>query len=685
MAKKEQNNNNNNNNSNNNNNGGNNFFNNNPLLIFVIFSIVTIFAFKSIFPEDQMGTETNANMQAFGQTTNKTVPYSELKKMITSGKIEYVGIGNTQIRGISKMGTGQVVTFTARRVIPDETLIATLEKNGINYGGINEENILADILFGWILPIFIFFAIWMFIAKRMQKSMGGGSGGILGIGSAKKMINSEKPNVTFDDMAGNKEAKEEVQEIVDFLKSPERYIKLGAQIPKGVLLVGPPGTGKTLLAKAVAGEANVEFLSVSGSAFIEMFVGVGASRVRDLFEQAKKVAPAIIFIDEIDAIGKSRASGGPMGGNDEREQTLNQLLAEMDGFSTDAAPVIVLAATNRPEVLDPALLRPGRFDRQVLVDKPDYEGRVEILNVHIKEIKLGENVDLREIAKMTAGLAGADLANIINEAALLAGRASKNQVDPSDFKEAVERQIAGLEKKSRRISPKERRIVAYHESGHALIAEITKGASKVNKVSIIPRGLAALGYTLNTPEENKYLMQKHELIAEVDVLLGGRAAEEVFIGEISTGAGNDLERATGIIKSMATIYGMSDIAGLMVLEKRTNQFLGGQTQKDFSDAMAKDLDDHTKNLLNERYEIVLETLRNNKAAIEEMTAELLDIEVISGERVREIIRNNGGVVFEGEDLHTDAIVKTEKTVAEDKVIIEEETQINEEKKEDTKE
>lgn len=665
MSKKQQQNDNNNINNNDNN---NNFFNNNPILIFVIFAIVTIFAFKTIFSDETMGVS-NSNVQAFGQSSNKTIAYSDLKKLISAGKIEYVGIGNTQIRAISKSEGGQVITYTARRVIPDETLITELEKNNIGYGGINEENILADILFGWVLPIFIFFAIWMFIAKRMQKSMGGGSGGILGIGSSKKMINSEKPNVKFDDMAGNKEAKEEVQEVVDFLKSPDRYVRLGAQIPKGVLLVGPPGTGKTLLAKAVAGEANVEFLSVSGSAFIEMFVGVGASRVRDLFEQAKKVAPAIIFIDEIDAIGKSRASGGPMGGNDEREQTLNQLLAEMDGFSTEHAPVIVLAATNRPEVLDPALLRPGRFDRQVLVDKPDYEGRIEILNVHIKDVKLGKDVDLKEVAKMTAGLAGADLANIVNEAALLAGRASKNEVGPEDFKEAVERQIAGLEKKSRRISPKERKIVAYHESGHALIAEITKGANKVNKVSIVPRGLAALGYTLNTPEENKYLMQKHELLAEVDVLLGGRAAEQVFIGEISTGAGNDLERATGIIKSMATIYGMSDIAGLMVLEKRTNQFLGGQTQKDYSDAMAKELDTHVKTVLNERYEIVLQSLKDNSAAIEQMTAELLDIEVITGERVREIIKENGGTVFEDEDLHSDAIkdedTKEDKKTEED--------------------
>ncbi len=658
---------------NNDNNGGNNnnFFNNNPLLVFVIFSIVTIFAFKALFPENQMGNGSNNGVTPFNsQSKNQTVPYSELKKLITSGQIEYVGIGNTQIRAVSKSSSGQVTTYTARRVIPDETLVASLEKNGINYGGINEENVLADILFGWVLPIFIFLAIWMFITKRMSKSMGGGGGGLLGIGSSKKMINSEKPNVKFEDMAGNKEAKEEVQEVVEFLRNPDRYVKLGAQIPKGVLLVGPPGTGKTLLAKAVAGEADVQFLSVSGSAFIEMFVGVGASRVRDLFEQAKKVAPAIIFIDEIDAIGKSRASGGPMGGNDEREQTLNQLLAEMDGFATEEAPVIVLAATNRPEVLDPALLRPGRFDRQVLVDKPDFEGRKEILNVHIKNVAVGKDVDLVEVARMTAGLAGADLANIINEAALLAGRANKEEVTYEDFKESVERQIAGLEKKSRRISPKERKIVAYHESGHAVIAEITKGAKKVNKVSIVPRGMAALGYTLNTPEENKYLMQKHELLAEVDTLLGGRAAEEVFIGEISTGAGNDLERATDIIKSMATVYGMSDVAGLMVLEKRQNQFLGGQTQKDFSDDMAKNLDEHIKTLLNDRYAAVLQSLRDNDAAIEQMTAELLEIEVISGQRVREIIRENGGEVFEDEDLHSDAIPKEETEKEEESEVVE---------------
>ena len=440
-------------------------------------------------------------------------------------------------------------------------------------------------------------------------------------------------------MAGNKEAKEEVVEIVDFLKYPERYLKLGAKIPKGVLLVGPPGTGKTLLAKAVAGEADVPFFSVSGSSFIEMFVGVGASRVRDLFDTAKKEAPAIIFIDEIDAIGKSRAAGGMISGNDEREQTLNQLLAEMDGFSSDSSPVIVLAATNRPEVLDPALLRPGRFDRQVLVDKPDFNGRVEVLKVHIQSIKLARDVELEEIARLTAGLAGADLANIINEAALLAGRANKKEVEQSDFLEAVERGIAGLEKKSRRISPKEKRIVAYHESGQALLAEITKGAKKVSKVSIIPRGLAALGYTLNTPEENKYLMQKHELIAEVDVLLGGRAAEDVFIGEISTGASNDLERATDIIKAMISYYGMTDIVGLMVLEKPRNTFLNGglSSAREFSDKTAQEVDDYVKGFLRERFDTVRAALQDYKGAIEIMVKDLYDKETIDGERVREII------------------------------------------------
>lgn len=609
----------------------NNFFNQNPLLVFAIFSIVIIMIFKNLMGPSQ-DAAFGGNTQAASVTKN--INYYELKELIKNNQLTYVALGQTTIRGFTQDGVGRTV-YVAKKVGEDTTLIPLLDEKQIPYGGYSETNWFTDILFSWVLPIFIFFGIWMFLASRMQKNMGGG---ILGMGSSKKLVNSEKPKVKFADVAGVEEAKDEVMEIVDFLKFPDRYMKLGAKIPKGVLLVGPPGTGKTLLAKAVAGEADVPFFSVSGSSFIEMFVGVGASRVRDLFENAKKEAPAIVFIDEIDAIGKSRAANGMMGGNDEREQTLNQLLAEMDGFSSDASPVIVLAATNRPEVLDAALLRPGRFDRQVLVDKPDFKGRVDILKVHVEGIKLARDVDLEEIGKLTAGLAGADLANIINEAALLAGRNSKSYVEQQDLIEAVERAIAGLEKKSRRINPKEKRIVAYHESGHALIAETTKGAKRVSKVSIIPRGLAALGYTLNTPEENKFLMQRHELIAEVDVLLGGRAAEEVFIGEISTGAGNDLERATDIIKAMVSVYGMSDVAGLMVLEKQRSSFLGGgYTNKDYSDKMAEEVDGYVKNLLTERYISVLATLREYKGAIEDIVEALFEEENIEGVRVRDII------------------------------------------------
>ncbi len=612
----------------------NNFFNQNPLVIFAIFSVLIILIFKTMVePTDNMGS---TNAQGFTTTaTTQNINYYEFKQLIKENKLNYVAIGQTMIKAVSEHN-GRKTIYYIKKIGQDSSLVPLLDKKKIPYGGYNETNWLTEILFSWVIPIFIFFGIWILLTSRMQKNMGGG---ILGMGSSKKLVNSEKPKVKFDDVAGVQEAKEEVKEIVDFLKYPERYMNLGAQIPKGVLLVGPPGTGKTLLAKAVAGEADVPFFSVSGSSFIEMFVGVGASRVRDLFDNAKKEAPAIIFIDEIDAIGKSRAANGMMGGNDEREQTLNQLLAEMDGFSSDQSPVIVLAATNRPEVLDAALLRPGRFDRQVLVDKPDFKGRIQILKVHIEKIKIADNVDLEEIARLTAGLAGADLANIINEAALLAGRANKIEVEQKDFFEAVERAIAGLEKKSRRINPKEKKIVAYHESGHALIAETTTGAKKVSKVSIVPRGLAALGYTLNTPEENKYLMQKHELLAEVDVLLGGRAAEEVFIGEISTGAGNDLERATDIVKSMVGIYGMSEVAGLMVLEKQHNTFLqGGGSSKDYSSKMAEKVDDYVKNLLEEHYKHVVQTLKDYKDAIEKMVSALYETETIEGKQVVAIIK-----------------------------------------------
>ncbi|DAB34807.1 MAG TPA: cell division protein FtsH [Sulfurospirillum sp. UBA12182] len=624
---------NNNQNRDNKNNKNNNFFNQNPFLVFAIFSIVVILIFKNfVTPNDGMGEN------SFGANTKsvtKNINYFEFKELVKNSEINYVAIGQTTIRAFSDSSVGKIV-YLVKKVGEDNTLIPLLDEKKIPYGGYNETNIFTEILFSWVLPIFIFFGIWMFLASRMQKNMGGG---ILGMGSSKKLVNSEKPKVKFEDVAGVEEAKEEVKEIVDFLKHPGRYINLGAKIPKGVLLVGPPGTGKTLLAKAVAGEADVPFFSVSGSSFIEMFVGVGASRVRDLFENAKKEAPAIVFIDEIDAIGKSRAANGQMGGNDEREQTLNQLLAEMDGFSSDKSPVIVLAATNRPEVLDAALLRPGRFDRQVLVDKPDFKGRVDILKVHIEEVKLADDIDIEEIARLTAGLAGADLANIINEAALLGGRKNKSHVEQSDLVEAVERAIAGLEKKSRRINPEEKRIVAYHESGHALIAETTKGAKKVSKVSIIPRGLAALGYTLNTPQENKFLAQRHELVAEVDVLLGGRAAEEVFIGEISTGAGNDLERATDIIKAMVGMYGMSDVAGLMVLEKQRNTFLAGGTVKEYSEKMAQDVDSYVKSMLSERYQIVLKTLEEYRGCIENIVGALKEYETIDGDQLRKIIRD----------------------------------------------
>ena len=623
------------NNKNNKNQKNNNFFNNNPLLVFAIFSILIILIFKSFVNPSGVDGLKSGMFDSQQKTITKNVSYSKIKDLIRQKEVSSVAIGQTVIKAISK-SSGIKTVYIAKKVNDDPTLIPLLEKNKISYAAFSQNSWFSELLFSWILPIFIFFGIWMFLANRMQKNIGGG---ILGMGSSKKLINSEKPNTKFSDVAGVEEAKEEVKEIVDFLKHPDRYLRLGAKIPKGVLLVGPPGTGKTLLAKAVSGEADVPFFSVSGSSFIEMFVGVGASRVRDLFEGAKKEAPSIVFIDEIDAIGKSRSAAGNMGGNDEREQTLNQLLAEMDGFNSDNSPVIVLAATNRPEVLDAALLRPGRFDRQVLVDKPDFKGRVDILKVHIKGIKLAKDIDLTAIGRLTAGLAGADLANIINEAALLAGRNNQDEVKQKDMVEAVERAIAGLEKKSRRINAKEKRIVAYHESGHALIAETTKGAKKVSKVSIIPRGLAALGYTLNTPEENKFLMQRHELIAEVDTLLGGRAAEQVFIKEISTGAGNDLERATDIIKAMVSMYGMSEVAGLMVLEKQQNRFMPGVTTKDYSDKMAENLDKYIKEMLDDRYKGVIATLETYRDAIESIVKELFENETIEGKTVRKIIKD----------------------------------------------
>ena len=631
-------------------NNNNNFFNNNPLLAFALFSIVIIMLFKSFVGDGEgLGSMLESSNSV---TQTKTVKYSDIKAEIAKGSITSVKLTPSTIEAISDVD-GRKVRYVAQNVPTyDKELIPLLEEKKITYEGVMGGGFLSELISS-LLPILIFFGIWIFLAKKMSKGMGGG---ILGAGKADKLINSEKPDTKFDDVQGVEEAKDEVKEIVDFLKFPERYMELGAKIPKGLLLVGPPGTGKTLLAKAVAGEASVPFFSVSGSGFIEMFVGVGASRVRDLFAQAKKEAPSIIFIDEIDAIGKSRASGGQMGGNDEREQTLNQLLAEMDGFGTDT-PVIVLAATNRPETLDAALLRAGRFDRQVLVDKPDYDGRLAILKVHSKGVKLAQNVNLKIVAKQTAGLAGADLANIINEAALLAGRFNKKEIEQADLLEAIERSFVGLEKKNRKISDVEKRIVAYHESGHALMAELSKGATRVTKVSIVPRGLGALGYTLHLPEdEERFLKQKYELMAEIDVLLAGRAAEEVFIGEISTGAGNDLDRATAILKDMITVFGMTDIAGLMVLKRSQNSFLGGGAiSTEYSEKMAEDIDTYIRSTLNERFHFVKQTLRDYAQAIENMVSVLLDVEVIEGKKVREIIE-----AYETENNLPTRLAHTEK-------------------------
>jgi cell division protease FtsH len=480
-----------------------------------------------------------------------------------------------------------------------------------------------------------------------MQSRGGGFGGPQGALSiskskAKVYVENDATKVTFQDVAGVEEAKTELEEVVEFLKTPERFLKIGARIPKGVLLVGPPGTGKTLLAKAVAGEAGVPFFSISGSEFVELFVGAGAARVRDLFEQAKKKAPCIIFIDELDAIGKSRSSGGIYGGNDEREQTLNQLLTEMDGFAAGQATVIVLAATNRPETLDPALLRPGRFDRQVLVDRPDLSGRLMILEIYAKKVKIGPDVELKAIATRTPGFAGADLANIVNEAALLAARNKRETVSQADFAEAIERVIAGLEKKSRVLNEKEKKIVAYHEVGHAIVGSVVSGQNKVAKISIVPRGMAALGYTLQLPTEDRFLLSEEEIKAEIATLLGGRSAEEVVFGSITTGATNDLQRATDLAERMVTSYGMSKVLGPLAYEKgQQNTFLGDNMRTNprryVSDETAKAIDDEVKQLVENAHEIALDILNQNKDLMEQIAQQILETEVIEGENLQHLL------------------------------------------------
>ena len=524
----------------------------------------------------------------------------------------------------------------------DMDLPQRLESKGVEFAAAppKKPNIFTTIL-SWVVPPLIFILVLQFFARRSMG--GGGAQGALNFtkSKAKVYVPDEKSRVTFADVAGVDEAKDELAEIVDFLKSSDRYTEIGARIPKGVLLVGPPGTGKTLLSKAVAGEAGVPFFIISGSEFVELFVGAGAARVRDLFEQAKKNAPCIIFIDELDAIGKSRSgSMGVVGGNDEREQTLNQLLTEMDGFASIDKPVIVLAATNQPEVLDAALLRPGRFDRQVLVDRPDLSGRKTILEIYAKKVKLAEGVDLDRIAQATSGFAGADLANLVNEAALLAARAMRKKVEQQDLGEAIERVVAGLEKKSRVLQDDEKKVVAYHEVGHAIVGHLMPGGSKVAKISIVPRGMSALGYTLQLPTEERFLNSREELQGQIATLLGGRSAEEVVFGKVTTGASNDLQRATDIAEQMVGTYGMSETLGPLAYDKQGGgRFLGGNNnpRRTVSDATAQAIDKEVRALVDTAHDQALTILRQNMALLETISQKILEKEVIEGDELKDML------------------------------------------------
>jgi len=565
------------------------------------------------------------------------IPYSQFLNLLKAGKIVDVAVTANQIQGKMKVDGGapdETKVFKTIRVDPE--LSTLLEQYKVIFKGEIESTFLRDIL-SWIFPIILFVGIWYFFMKKM----GSQQAGFMTIGKNKAKIYVENElNVTFKDVAGVDEAKQELIEVVEFLKNPGKFSELGGRIPKGILLVGPPGTGKTLLAKAVAGESGVPFFSLSGSEFVEMFVGLGAARVRDLFVQAKEKAPCIIFIDELDALGKARGMG-TYGGHDEREQTLNQLLAEMDGFDPKVG-VILMAATNRPEILDPALLRPGRFDRHILVDRPDKTGRMEILKVHLRNIKAAEGLDLEKLANMTPGMAGADLANLVNEAALLAVRRDKKEVGMPEFEEAVERIVAGLEKKNRLINPDERKTVAYHEMGHAIVALSLPGTDPVQKISIIPRGIAALGYTMQVPTGDRFLMKKTELLNKVASLLGGRAAEEIIFGDISTGAHNDLARATDITKSMIKEYGMSDRLGQVYFAReRRQQFLdmGLQETGDYSNATAEVIDEEIKTIISTEYVKALEILRSRKDLLQKGAELLLEKEKIDGTELKTLMES----------------------------------------------
>ncbi|ANV83813.1 cell division protein FtsH [Picosynechococcus sp. PCC 7003] len=575
----------------------------------------------------------------FGDPTPQ-VPYSLFINQVEDGQVARASVGDREIRyQLKAEGEEQQGTILRTTPIFDLDLPKRLEASGVEFAAPPPKNNFFGNILGWVIPPIIFVLIWQFFIGRSAGGAGGAGGALSFTRSkAKVYVEEEATKITFDDVAGVEEAKTELTEIVEFLKTPQRYTAIGAKIPKGVLLVGPPGTGKTLMAKAVAGEAGVPFFSISGSEFVELFVGAGAARVRDLFEQAKKKAPCIIFIDELDAIGKSRASGGMMGGNDEREQTLNQLLTEMDGFSVGDATVIVLAATNRPETLDPALLRPGRFDRQVLVDRPDLGGRLKILEIYANKVQLDNEVNLKEIATRTPGFAGADLANLVNEAALLAARNKREKVTQADFSEAIERVVAGLEKKSRVLSDKEKKIVAYHEVGHALVGALLPGGGRVAKISIVPRGMAALGYTLQMPTEDRFLMDEREMRDQIATLLGGRSAEEIVFGSITTGAANDLQRATDLAERMVTTYGMSKVLGPLAYERGSqNNFLGENMmnpRRMVSDETAQAIDAEVKEIVETAHDQAIAILRANRDLLETISQKILDTEVIEGEELQ---------------------------------------------------
>ena len=578
--------------------------------------------------------------QFMEESTSKEIAYSEFLKMVDDGKVEEVRIGANELiitPKEEKVPGLKVKYFTGK--VEDENLSQRLYEAGVKYGAEIPDSTSA-MLFNILISIVLPFAfIWIglsFLMRRMSKS-----GGMMGIGKSNaKMYVEKETGVTFRDVAGEDEAKESLQEVVDFLHNPGKYTGIGAKLPKGALLVGPPGTGKTLLAKAVAGEAKVPFFSLSGSAFVEMYVGVGASRVRDLFKEAQAMAPCIIFIDEIDAIGKSRDNA--MGSNDEREQTLNQLLAEMDGFDTDKG-LLILAATNRPEILDPALLRPGRFDRRIIVDKPDLKGRVDILKVHAKDVKMDETVDLEAIALATSGAVGSDLANMINEAAINAVKHGRKVVSQEDLFEAVEVVLVGKEKKDRIMNAEERRIVSYHEVGHALVSALQKDAEPVQKITIVPRTMGALGYVMHTPEEEKFLNTKKELEAMLVGMLGGRAAEEIVFDTVTTGASNDIEKATQVARAMITQYGMSEKFGLIGLESIQNRYLDGRPVMNCGEATAAEIDTEVMRILKEAYAEAKRLLSENRRALDEIAAFLIEKETITGKEFMEIFHKVQGI------------------------------------------